>query len=84
MLMTTYSYPVKDTKGQTAAVLTADISLGWLSELVGEGKVYPHAINIILSREGRLMVSPLKEDIMLMNVSEVVSQMKDSLRFKEV
>ncbi len=84
MLMTTYSYPVKDTNGQTAAVLTADISLGWLSELVGEGKVYPHAINIILSREGRLMVSPLKEDIMLMNVSEVVSQMKDSLRFKEV
>ena len=84
MLMTTYSYPVKDTRGRTAAVLTADISLGWLSELVGEGKVYPHAINIILSREGRMMVSPLKEDIMLKEVSEVVSQMKDSLRFKEV
>ena len=35
VLMTTYSVPVRDYAGRIAAVLTADISLDWLTELVG-------------------------------------------------
>ncbi len=84
MLMTTYSYPIKDLKGKTAAVLTADISLGWLSGLVRADQVYPNAINIMISREGSFMVSPVEELIMQRKVGEVVGMMKDSVRFKEV
>ena len=35
MLMTTYSIPVTDKRGRVAAVFTADVSLDWLTELVG-------------------------------------------------
>ena len=58
MLMTTFSLPIRDAKGVQAAVLTADISLEWLKELVGRMKVYPNAYCTVGSREGHLMVSP--------------------------
>ena len=43
LLMTTFSLPVKDADGKIAAVLTADISLEWLSSVVHQMKMYPHA-----------------------------------------
>ena len=58
MLMTTYSLPIRDARGVQAAVLTADISLEWLKELVGRMKVYPNAYCTVGSREGHVMVSP--------------------------
>ena len=58
MLMTTFSMPVRNEKGTQAAVITADISLQWLTELVGNLKVYPHAYCTLRSRNGSMMVSP--------------------------
>ena len=58
MLMTTFSIPIKDTKGTVAAVLTADISLDWLKDLVGGMKVYPNAYCLLYSRGNNLMVGP--------------------------
>ena len=54
--MTTFSMPVKDVVGNVAAVLTADISLDWLSAVVGSVKLYPHAMSTIMSREGNTLV----------------------------
>lgn len=62
MLMTTYSFPVRDKKGAVAAVLTADISLDWLKDLVGGLKVYPNAYCVMLSRAGHFMVSPPEKE----------------------
>ena len=61
MLMTTYSLPLRDAKGKSAAVITADISLEWLKELVGRMNVYPNAFCTVDSREGHVMVSPPEE-----------------------
>ena len=61
MLMTTYSLPLRDAKGTLAAVMTADISLEWLKELVGRMNVYPNAFCTVDSREGHVMVSPPEE-----------------------
>ena len=58
MLMTTYSLPVRNMKGVPAAVITADISLEWLKELMGRMNVYPNAYCTVSSREGHIMVSP--------------------------
>lgn len=58
MLMTTFSFPIRDAKGTQAAVLTADISLEWLKELMGCIKVYPNAYCTVSSREGHMLVSP--------------------------
>ena len=58
MLMTTFSTPITDMRGKLAAVLTADVSLHWLSEMVDSLKAYPNAYCSILSREGNVMVAP--------------------------
>ena len=61
ILMTTYSVPLKDYRGKTAAVLTADVSLEWLQHLVNGMQVYKNAYGVIVSREGKVMIGPEKE-----------------------
>lgn len=56
ILMTTYSMPVSDYEGRQAAVITADISLDWLSDLIADMEVYPGAQAILYSRGGEVMV----------------------------
>ncbi len=62
ILMTTYSLPIRDQEGEIAAILTADISLEWLTKMVGNIQVYPHAYSMILSREGQVVVSPVNNE----------------------
>ena len=78
MLMTTYSVPIYDYKGRLAAVLTADLSLDWLTELVSNVKVYPDAFSIMLSRSGRIMVSPAESLVMKKTVNEYISGLDDT------
>ena len=59
ILMTTYSLPIRDEKGTIAVILTADISLEWLTQLVGSIKVYPRAYGLMISRDGQVMVDPV-------------------------
>ena len=84
ILMTTFSMPIKDAKGVTAAILTADISLDWLTELVGNLTVYPNAFNMVLSREGKIMVCPVETLIMSKTINELASQMDDSVSTREL
>jgi sigma-B regulation protein RsbU (phosphoserine phosphatase) len=58
ILMTTYSVPLKDYRGRVAAVLTADVSLQWLSNFVNSMQVYRNAYGVILSRQGKVMIGP--------------------------
>ena len=82
MLMTTYSLPIKDNSGNIAAVLTGDISLDWLTELVGGIKVYPNSHSLMFSRAGRFMVSPREDVVMATTAKEALSMIPDSLAFK--
>ena len=77
MLMTTFSMPIRDRDGVTAAVLTADLSLDWLTELVGNVRVYPEAFSMMLSRTGRIMVCPVETLVMRKTASEVIAGMDD-------
>ena len=84
ILMTTFSRPIRDSEGNSAAVLTADISLSWLTDLVGEIDVYPHAFSLMFSRTGKIMVCPVKDFIMNRNIWEMVSEMDNPDRATEV
>ncbi len=84
MLMVTYSVPIYDKKGLPAAVLTADISLDWLKELILGTRIYPNASNILISREGRFMVSPRGDAALETTVNDVVGQQDDSMSFKKL
>ena len=62
ILMTTYSVPLHAADGRTAGVLTADISLDWLTELVKSVQVYPNSYSKMLSRSGKIMVSSAESE----------------------
>ena len=81
MLMTTYSLPVTDKKGRVAAVFTADVSLDWLTNLVGNVKVYPTAFSMLVSRTGRIMVCPAETLVMKRTIQEIAATMDDSASF---
>ena len=78
MLMTTFSMPVKDSNGEVAAILTADISLEWLTELMGNIKVYPNAFTTVVSRSGQIMVCPIETLVMSKNVVQFAAESDNS------
>lgn len=82
ILMVTYSLPVKDRSGRTAAILTADISLDWLTELVGNVHVYPTAFSMVVSRMGQIMVCPAETLVMRRTVADVAGRMEDSTNLR--
>lgn len=78
ILMTTFSLPIKDASGRTAAVLTADLSLDWLSDLVGNVKVYPNAYSMMISRSGQFLVCPVETLVMHQTIQEVTNSLEDT------
>ena len=77
MLMTTFSMPVKDTNGEVAAILTADISLDWLTDFIGDIKVYPNAFSMVVSRSGQIMVCPVETLVMQTTVDQFALESED-------
>ena len=84
MLMTTFSMPVKDNNGVVAAILTADISLDWLTELIGEIKVYPNAFSMVVSRSGQIMVCPVETLVMQTTVDQIALASEDYETLEQV
>ena len=84
ILMTTFSMPIKDVNGTTAAVLTADLSLDWLTDLVGTLPVYPNAFNLVGTRAGQIMVCPVESLIMNNHIDDMIPQMDDTSATREL
>ncbi len=55
IMMTTYSYPIKDTNGHVYAIATADISLEWLSEKMKGIHPYENSNSTLVSAQGRYL-----------------------------
>lgn len=51
-LMSTYGYPMMDKDGHVYAIITGDISLDWVAEILSGIKPYPHSNIMITSRCG--------------------------------
>ena len=64
MMMTTYSMPLYDGNGDLYAVITADLSLEWLTELVGDIKAFDTSYNLMVSRNASYIVHPNHELIL--------------------
>lgn len=77
ILMTTFSMPVKDKNGKIAAVVTADISLEWLAELIERMKVYPNAFNMVVSRNGNIMVCTVENLTMKATIDQIALESDD-------
>lgn len=58
MMMTTFSKPLYDSSGNLYAIITADLSLEWLTELVGQIKAFDSSYNLMVSRNASFIVHP--------------------------
>lgn len=57
-MMTTFSMPLYDSEGRLYAMLIADLSLEWLTDLVGSIKAFDKAYNLMVSRNASYIVHP--------------------------
>lgn len=81
VLMTTYSVPIKDSKDRQAAVLTADISLSWLSNLTSSMLVYPDSYELVVSRGGSVLARPSDAPTLWTSVEEMATMVADTVGF---
>ena len=86
MLMTTYSVPVSDNTGRLVAVVTADISLEWLADIVEDMDVYPTALSMVVSGSGKIIVSPDHELSTSSSIQDIASNAapEDTSGYNEV
>ena len=63
-MMTTYSKPLYDANGKLYAVITADLSLEWLTELVESIHAFDNSYNLMISRNASFIVHPNRELIL--------------------
>lgn len=64
MMMTTYSRPLYDSEGKLYGMLIADLSLEWLTDLVGGIQAFDNSYNLMVSRNASFIVHPNRELIL--------------------
>ena len=79
MTMTTYSCPLYDENGQFYGVVTADVSLDWLSEMMDSLNYYDDAYSFIIGRSGTFVTYPDEKVVLNETVFTRAKEQGDSL-----
>ncbi len=82
IIMATYSVPFYNTvsgKRQFMGIVTADISLEWLRDIVSSIKVLDSGYGFLISKNGTLVTHPLKDLIMHETIFSVAEAQGDAL-----
>ena len=88
ILMTTYSYPLfekgkEDQAKKVRAIITADVSLEWLTKLVCSIRVGHSGYCFIVSDTGIIVTHPRSDLIMTESLFSLAEELKDP-RFREI
>lgn len=81
-IIATYSHLLRDKDGKIFGVLTADISLRHLADLVSRIHPYPSSYNIMVSHTGAYLVHPKQERILNETVFSATADMEDRTVFE--
>ena len=57
-MVVTYSEPILDANNQFVGILGLDISLDWLTDLIGNIQLYPDSYSTLTSKSGQMLVCP--------------------------
>ena len=76
--MSTYSMPLKDQDGHFCGILTADISLEWMSEIVTSIKPYENAYALVIGRNGSYIAHPNLEKVLNETIFTSAMEMADT------
>lgn len=83
MLMFTYSSPIYDSQDNFIGILTADVSLNWLTDMVNAVKPYPSSYCVLLGSSGTFIIHPRKEYIMEESIFSM-AQKQDSKELAQI
>lgn len=79
VMMSTYSFPLKDARGRVYAVVTADIALTWIDSLMKSIHPYNNTHAVLVSRQGHyLMKGNSKVDLSKQTVRTTAKFVKDA------
>jgi signal transduction histidine kinase len=81
-IMSTYSVPIFRERGGEkifVGVITADISLEWLDNIISSIKILESGYGFLISRNGNLITHPIKEKIMHETIFSLAKSMKSPL-----
>ena len=78
MMLCTYTVPVRNSKGETVALMGADVSLNWLSKVINARQIYPNSYNIVLSRDGLVLVAPNESYILNRTIQQITANAADT------
>lgn len=81
-MVTTYTMPVHDKTGRCVAVMGADVALDWLADVVDANNAYESSYEMIISRNGLLMASPVESLVMQRNIIDIELGKGDSSQSK--
>ncbi len=79
-LMTTYSVPVykQDTKSDSIiGILTADVSLSWLEEVVSQIKIFETGFAFLISQKGTIITHPDTSYVMKESIFSLAEKLQD-------
>ena len=77
-LITTYSIPIFDKKGEKVAVAGIDLSLEWLSDTLNNRHTYPSSYCMLLTDDAQLISQLPKSDARFKDVDQAVKLINDS------
>lgn len=70
--MVSYSVPLHDKRGDTYAVLCADIDLKWVQNVIDAAKPYDYSEAVVISRDSQFICHPLHELIHSVNAVKIL------------
>ena len=76
--MSTYSTPLRDPDGRLCGILTADISLEWLSEKVASIRPYENAYALMLGRNGSYIAHVDSDKVLNETIFTSAMEMRDT------
>ena len=86
VVMSTYSVPLTrtvDGRKRFAGILTADVSLDWLEDIVGSIKVYETGYAFVISGNGTIVTHPMK-DMMMNETIFSIAEAQKSPQLREI
>ena len=76
--MSTYSMPLHDDDGNFYGIMTADISLAWLSDRVAAIKPYPNSFTMLIGRNGSFIAHPDESKVLNETIFTVAMELFDT------
>lgn len=81
-MMTTYSIPVQDETGRTVAILTADVSLEGLTQIISDLSLYENSYTVLIGNSGAFISHWDPEKLLNSTIFSTALEMKSDKVFE--